>query len=145
MHRVWDRTPRQSIEAECGRRGRPAVVDACVGILDGAPIDDDLLRVLAGPAAESVIAGAEGGKDGYWPRVWALRGLLHVWSDEATPALLRATDDPAWRVREMAAKVVGRHAVGDALDAVVRLREDPRPRVRSAADRAVTALVDRRA
>ncbi|MGA2210443.1 MAG: HEAT repeat domain-containing protein [Acidimicrobiales bacterium] len=71
---------------------------------------------------------------------WAARGLLHNWDDEATPAIVRATTDEAWRVREMAAKVIARHQVGEAFDAVAGLRDDPVPRVRAAAQRAVVVL-----
>ncbi len=56
-----------------------------------------------------------------------------------TAALVRATGDEAWRVREMAARVIARHRF-DALDAVVGLRDDPVPRVRVAANRAVAVL-----
>jgi hypothetical protein len=45
----------------------------------------------------------------------------------------------------MAAKVVARHRVGGALEAVARLRDDPVARVRSAAERAVVALTAGRA
>jgi hypothetical protein len=47
------------------------------------------------------------------------------------------------RVREMAAKVVARNLVGDALDDVAPLREDPVRRVRVAATRAVATLAAR--
>jgi hypothetical protein len=60
----------------------------------------------------------------------AIRGLLWAW-DSAVSIALR---DESWRVREMAAKVA-RHLVGDALPAVVELRDDPVPRVRAAAQR----------
>jgi hypothetical protein len=137
----WDLTPRQSIEAECARRGKPALVAGCIALIEGrGGVDDDLVVALGGPPAEYVLCGGEGGKNGYWPRVWAARGLLHAWDDQATAALVTATADEAWRVREMAAKVVARHGVGDALDAVAALREDPVPRVRAAAERAVARL-----
>jgi hypothetical protein len=48
------------------------------------------------------------GRDGYWPSVWAVRGLLHVWDDDATTEAVRAMAHSSWRVREMAAKVVAR-------------------------------------
>ncbi|MGN6679013.1 MAG: hypothetical protein ACTHKL_14710, partial [Streptosporangiaceae bacterium] len=105
-------TPRQSVHAECGRRGRDALVAGCVGLLDGEDGDDALLLALAGPAAESVLAGGEGGPNSYWPRVWAARGLLHAWTDTATPAIIRATTDDSWRVREMAAQGLAKHSVG---------------------------------
>jgi hypothetical protein len=126
--------------------------------------------VLGGEAAGQVLDGFEGGRSGYWPRVWAARGLLHAWDDhaaetdaatdaatdattdaatgetteeatgEATDAIIGALSDRAWRVREMAAKIVARHRVGPALDAVAALRDDPVPRVRVAAERAVVLL-----
>jgi hypothetical protein len=136
----WGLTPRQSVAAECERRGRDAVVAGCVGLLDGAGADESLIVALGGPAAEYVLAGRDGGPGGYWPRVWAARGLLHAWAEAAAPAIIRATADEAWRVREMAAKVIARHRVGDALAAVALLQDDPVPRVRAAAIRAVMIL-----
>ena len=140
MARVWALTPQQSIEAECARRGRGAVVAGCMAILDGGNFDDALVLALGGPAAEQVLDGREGGRDGYWPRVWAARGLLYAWSDDAAPAVIAALADDSWRVREMAARVVARHQVGDALSAVAALRDDPVQRVRAAAERAVRSL-----
>jgi HEAT repeat protein len=61
---------------------------------------------------------------------------LHVWDDVATDAIIDATAHEAWRVREMAAKVIARHRVGPAIDAVVILLDDENARVRSAASRA---------
>jgi hypothetical protein len=113
------------------------LVADCVGLLEGRAVDDDLLLALAGPAARQVLDGREGGPHGYWPRVWAARGLLYVWDDAATPAIVDATNDESWRVREMAAKVIARHQVDDGLAAVVRLQQDPVPRVRAAAARAI--------
>jgi HEAT repeats len=133
-------TPRQNIEAECARRGRNAVVNGCIALLTGGDADDALIIALGGPPAEIVLNGREGGRHGYWPRVWAARGLLHAWDDTATPAIIVATTDEHWRVREMAAKVVARHRVADAFEAVVALRGDPVPRVRAAAERATVKL-----
>jgi len=95
---------------------------------------------LGGPPAQSVLGGGAGGKTGYWPRVWAARGLLHAWDDRATAVIIQATADDAWRVREMAAKVIARHRVGDAFTAVAELRNDRVPRVRAAAERALVIL-----
>jgi hypothetical protein len=134
-------TPRQSIAAECERRGRAAVVAGCIDLLQGRQdTDDALLIALAGPAAEAVLDGSAGGKEGYWPRVWAARGLLHAWDDRATAVIIQATADDAWRVREMAAKVIARHRVADAFPIVSQLRTDSVPRVRAAAERAVVLL-----
>ena len=87
-------------------------------------MDDDFLFVLAGPAAKTVLEGREGGPGGYWPKVWAVRGLLHVWDDRATSAIIDATTHESWRVREMSAKVVARHDVTSAIDAIVALLDD---------------------
>jgi len=132
----WGITPRQSVQAEAARVGADAVVDQCVALLAGRHVEPAFLRTLAGPAAEGVIAGYAGGIDGYWPRVVALRGLLHVWSPAATPSVLRAFADEAWRVREMASKVVAAHRIDEALEALAPLTHDPVPRVRAAASRA---------
>jgi HEAT repeat protein len=116
-------------------------VSGCIDLLQGNPdVDDSLVLALGGPPAEYVLDGGEGGKLGYWTRVWAARGLLHQWDGRATAAIIQATSDDAWRVREMAAKVIARHRVGDAFDAVAGLRNDQVPRVRAAAERAVMIL-----
>jgi hypothetical protein len=170
-------TPQQRIAAECARRGDAALIAGCVALLNGRSdeVDDSLITALGGEAAHYVLDGAAGGRSGYWPRVWAARGLLHAWNnhdrdnghdhdrdnghdrdhergherghrdhtagaDTVTDAIIAAARDPAWRVREMAAKVVARHRVGAALGAVAALRDDSVPRVRAAASRAVLLL-----
>ncbi len=142
MTAVSSLTPEQRIALECGRRGSPALVAGCVALLHGrhTEVDDALIVALGGEHGRSVLLGYDYGKGGYWPRVWAARGLLHAWDPAATEAIIRATADDAWRVREMAAKVIARHRVGDALDAVAGLRADAVPRVRAAAERAVRLL-----
>jgi hypothetical protein len=114
----------------------------CVAILGGRTADADFLRVIGGPNAEVILDGRAGGLDGYWPRVWAARGLLHAWDAEATDAIIAATTNDSWRVREMSAKVIARHRVGPAIDAVVALLDDEIARVRSAARRAFDAVAD---
>ena len=138
----WGMTPKESIRLECARRSRDEVVADCVTILNGDTVDDHVLRVLGGPAAESVLEGRDGGVGGYWPRVWAARGLLHVWDDIATDAIIAVTMDSSWRVREMAAKVIARHHVSSAIDAVVVLLDDENARVRTAAARGFRALAE---
>lgn len=133
-------TPGQRVAAECQRRGAAAVVSGCIDLLEAREVDDALVLALGGAAAPHVLGGGEGGKLGHWPRIWAARGLLYVWEDRAGPAITAATADETWRVREMAAKVIARHRVDDALEAVTGLRGDPVPRVRAAADRALARL-----
>ncbi len=149
-------TPRQRIRSEAARTGRPAFVAACVRLLrEGDPVEDvPLLRVLGGPHADALLRRGLPPDQLYWTRVWALRGLLWVWEDaavdavdavDAEDAVATTFEDSAWRVREMAAKVVARHLVGALLGAVAPLRADPVPRVRRAADRAVARLTAARA
>jgi HEAT repeats len=130
--------PRTRIAAEVAARGRRQFVTDCVAVLEGGHPDRQLLDVLGGRSVPGVLADLE--THGYWLRVWAVRGLLWQWDDTALPALMRAFDDEAWRVREMALKVVARHLVDDALEPALGLRADPVPRVRAAAERAVATL-----
>ena len=116
------------------------VVEGCIRLLAGQDADDELILALGGPHARLVLDGHEGGRSGYWPRVWAARGLLHRWDEMAVPAVVEAAGDEAWRVREMVAKVVAEHLVDEALEAMLTLREDPVRRVRTAAERAVRRL-----
>jgi hypothetical protein len=138
----WGLTPRQSIEFECQRRGEKHVVDECVAILKGQRVDEATLLALAGPHAARVLGGAEGGVEGYWPRVWALRGLLYAWDPRAIGVVIASSEDPHWRVREMSAKVVAKRHLDDAHDAMTALRDDDVARVRAAADRALIRLVE---
>jgi hypothetical protein len=140
MAGIWGITPRRSVEAECARRGESAVVSGCVALLQGQEVDDALVLAIGGRHAEYVLGGGEGGRSGYWPRVWACRALLYAWEEPATTAVVLATGDEAWRVREMAAKVIARHRLEDAIGAVVGLQGDPVTRVRAAGERAVLAI-----
>lgn len=132
-------SPRRSVEVECERRGRAAVVAGCVELLRGRDVDADLVLALGGRPARWVVTGEPSGPD-YWLRVWAARGLLWAWDEVAGPSLLVALDDEVWRVREMALKVVARHRVEEALERVAALQDDPVPRVRAAATRALVRL-----
>jgi hypothetical protein len=137
----WGLTPRQSIEAECGRRGRDAVVIGCVALVHGQNVDAGLLLALGGPGARKFLSGPARADD-YWLRVWGARALLWVWSDEALGAVRIALRDESWRVREVALKVVARHRLDDLLEYVGGLQDDDVPRVRAAAGRALIALTE---
>jgi hypothetical protein len=136
----WDLTPRQSVERECARRGEAEVVAACVGLLAGADADRAFVFAIGGPAAESVLGPHPRRDQRYFLRVWAARALLYAWDDSAQGAVLAALADESWRVREMAAKVVARRQLGEALAAVAELSSDPVARVRDAAARATIIL-----
>jgi len=133
-------SPRERIAAEVTRRGREAVLADCLALLHGET-DPHLVRSLTGAGADKYFDGREH-TDTYWFRVWALRGLLWAWDDRATGPVCAALADEHWRVREMAAKVAARHVLGPAFDALTVLRDDPVPRVRSAAERALVRLTD---
>jgi hypothetical protein len=135
-------TPRLRITAERDKRGAGPLTAGCVALLEDRPdaVSDALIIALGGESAVYILDGGAGGRNGYWPRVWAARGLLHAWDPAATAAIIGAASDEAWRVREMAAKVIAGHRVGDAFDAVAARRTDPVERVRAAAARAVTIL-----
>lgn len=138
----WGMTPRQSIERECARRGRADVVVGCRALVRGEPVDPMLLRALGGPGADKFLDGRSHA-DGYWLRVWGLRGLLWAWDDTALPELRLALEDDAWRVREMAFTVIARHLLGDFIADAAAAREDPVTRVREAAQRALVNLTAR--
>lgn len=143
-HSNWGLTPRKSVEAECIRRGRQAVVAGCVRLIKGDDTDAALIVALGGPPARRLLADHHPASDQqYWLRVWAARGLLWAWDDDTgLDGVRMALRDPAWRVREMAAKVVARHLLGDLLLAVATLQRDPVPRVRVAASRAIAVLTN---
>ncbi|HEV2375391.1 MAG TPA: hypothetical protein VGS19_24925 [Streptosporangiaceae bacterium] len=141
----WGMTPRQSIEAECGRRGKAAVVAGCIDLLAGGEADSGLVTALGGPGGRLVLDAGPDSAHWYWLRVWGARGLLWAWDDSAQVAVVAAMSDGHWRVREMAAKVVARHRVGAALTAVAGLQHDRVPRVRAAAARATAVLTATRA
>lgn len=136
----WGTTPRKSVEAEVKRTGKAAVVEGCRALLAGREADPRLILALGGRPARWAAGFDEPPGPAYWLRVWAARGLLWVWDDEATPSILAALNDDAWRVREMAARVAIRHGVRGAIPKVKRLRKDPNARVRKAAERAVVEL-----
>ncbi|HEY2315721.1 MAG TPA: HEAT repeat domain-containing protein [Streptosporangiaceae bacterium] len=137
---TWELTPRQSVEMECARRGRLAMIDGCVALLCGRDVDDNLIMALGGPAGRTVIHDGPAQRNQYWRRVWGARGLMYAFDERAEAAIIEALRDEHWRVREMAAKVIARHKIGAAMTAVARLRDDPVPRVRAAGERAVVVL-----
>jgi HEAT repeat protein len=135
---LWGTTPRASIEAECARRGREQVVLGCRALLAGGEADAELVAALAGPTAPRLLEPDRG--DRYWLRVWGARGLLWAWDDSAAPDICAALRDDAWRVREMALKVIARNHVDACLEELLAVREDDVRRVRAAAASALVAL-----
>lgn len=111
----------------------------CIELLSDGDADPELVLALGGPPARWVVTGEPPGPP-YWLRVWALRGLLWAWDDMALASLETALEDDAWRVREMALRVVARHRLYDLLETVAKLRDDASARVRAAALRAEMRL-----
>ena len=130
-------TPQQRVESACHRHGRPAVAQACVRLLTGADIDPVMPEVFGDQHSPQWL---ESEVNQYWLRVWGARGLLWNWDPVALDALRTALTDEAWRVREMAAKVVARHLADELQPDVAALQHDPVPRVRAAAARALALL-----
>ena len=131
--------------------GAPAIVQWCADLLGGrvAADDPDLPSLVwlggASAAAELPRGTLVRPSHEYWPRVWGARGLLHVWDPAsatvvAVPALRAALGDPAWRVREMTAKVARRWQVAELAEGLEVLVADQVPRVRAAAARALGGL-----
>jgi HEAT repeats len=127
---------------ECARRGTAEVVAGCVALLGGGDADDELILALGCGVGTIVIHDGPKQRNQYWRRVWGARGLLYAWVDDeaADAAVIAALTDGHWRVREMAAKVIAKRRVGAALGPVTALRDDPVPRVRAAAERAIVML-----
>jgi hypothetical protein len=117
------------------------VVEACRDLLAGRDVDPEIVVALGGPPARWAVDGSTPGPD-YWLRVWAARGLLWLWDDIATDAIVTALSDSSWRVREMTAKVVARHQVDAGLGVLLTLRDDPVARVRTAVTVAIQKLTD---
>jgi hypothetical protein len=132
-------TPSARVAAAVALEGESAFVARCIALLDGSPVDTTLVDIIGGTGAEYVMSGHEGGPEGYWPRTWALRALLYAWDPSAEGAIIRACQDEAWRVREMAAKVLARRKIAslEARRTMTFLLEDDNTRVVRAAARAM--------
>lgn len=127
------------------RLGREPFADVCVALLRGAPREEhlDSLPWLTGHdwSAGQPVRDPAVWKD-YWVRTWGARGLLHVWSDSASSAVVEGLADPEWRPAEMCLKVVAAHDVAFAGDASAALATHALPRVRAAAARALAVAGD---
>jgi hypothetical protein len=128
--------------AHCGEQ---AVVTLCLDLLAGAPREDHLdeLRYLTGLSFEpgSPTLDRSRWKE-YWTRAWGARGLLHVWDERATPAVVAGLDDEHWRPAENCLKVATRRQLGEAGPGAVRLLDHELARVRAQALRTLGAAGD---
>jgi hypothetical protein len=72
----------RSVEAECSRRGRGAIVSGCVDPLAGREVDDALMLALGGRPARACLDDEDRGRWDYWPRVWGVTLTPHHQADE---------------------------------------------------------------
>jgi hypothetical protein len=145
MGRMGDRPVGELIEELAWRLGRPAFTQACVDLLGGAPREENL-EVLPGLTGHDWTEGSDVRDHDtwhdYWLRTWGARGLLHVWDDAASGAVVAGLSDEHWRPAEMCLKVTARHEVAGAGDGAAALAVHELPRVRAAAMRALAVVGD---
>lgn len=133
------------IDELAARLGVPAFTSVCTDLLAGAPRERyvDELRSLTGHGWRPGDATFDPTSWGdHWVRSWGARGLLHVWQDSATSAVVAGLADEHWRPAEMCLKVVARHEVAGAGDGSAVLVEHALPRVRVQALRALAVVGD---
>lgn len=127
------------------RLGVPAFVEVCTALMGGADREQyvEELRSLTGHdwRPGDGVLDRDVWHD-YWVRTWGARGLLHVWDDSASAAVVAGLSDEHWRPAEMCLKVVARHDVGGAGEAVSMLLTHELPRVRAQALRALAVAGD---
>ncbi len=146
LDRVTDRQPVASlIEELADRIGVPAFVSVCTDLLGGAPRERyvEELRSLTGHGwrpGDAVLDGAVWGD--HWVRAWGARGLLHVWDESATSAVVAGLDDEHHRPAETCLRVAARHEVAGTAEGAARLAGHELPRVRAQALRALAVVGD---
>lgn len=106
-------------------------------VLAVGEVNAEFLVGLSGQHAQNVLVGREGGVEGHWPRVWALRAFMYTWDPRAAPYVVDAIFDESWRVREMALKISRIRHVKGALPAAKKMLDDPVARVREAAAKVI--------
>ncbi|MFD2083202.1 HEAT repeat-containing protein [Actinopolymorpha cephalotaxi] len=134
--------PREYVRQACARYGSADVVRRCAALLRGADPagEEEFLRTLGFRGELSWLLKEP---NPYWARVWAARALRYCWDDTAAAAVLHGLYDEAWRVVEHCAVIAGDRELADAVPTLVTLTEDPGPRVRAAAARAMASVAER--
>ena len=133
------------IDGLARRLGVPAFVAVCTDLMGGAPREEyvEELRSLTGhdwrPGDDVLDASVWAD---HWLRTWGARGLLHVWDESATSAVVAGLGDEHWRPAEMCLKVAAKHEVAGAGDGAAVLVGAELPRVRGHALRALAVCGD---
>ncbi len=146
MATAKDRPPVAALIADLAARiGVARFVDVCTDLLAGAPREEyvEELRGLTGhdwQPGDGVLDRSSWGD--FWVRSWGARGLLHVWHDSATPAIVAGLGDEHYRPAEMCLKVATRHEVAGTGDGAALLLAHALPRVRSQALRCLAVTGD---
>ncbi|MEO7061967.1 MAG: HEAT repeat domain-containing protein [Lapillicoccus sp.] len=143
---VLDASPGERARAAADALGDAELARWCGDLLTGrtaygSAVEPDV-GWLAGRVGQTWGSPARlvGSGHDYWVRTWAARTLLYVWDDRCSTDLVAGLSDPAWRVREMCAKVAARWEVGEAADVAAALLEDETTRVRVAALRVLAVV-----
>ncbi|MGM7671968.1 HEAT repeat domain-containing protein [Microbacterium sp. A93] len=131
-----DLPPERRLAVAVERYGEAAVVSRSLSLLAGNNEGGDFLLFVGGEHARGILDGAP---VLYWPELWGLRALLYVWDESAASTVIGTLDNPAWRVREMGARVVAARELPAASELAELLGDDV-PRVRVAAARALGAV-----
>ncbi|MBH0117717.1 HEAT repeat domain-containing protein [Salinibacterium sp. NG253] len=121
------------ITAASERHGEAVIVERAVSLIEGNNEGKEFLLIVGGEHAQGILDGAP---VLYWPELWGTRALLHAWNDSAADAVLAALSNQAWRVREMATRVVATRRL-DAREQLLALLTDDTARVRASAARAL--------
>ncbi|ROQ06734.1 hypothetical protein EDF54_1703 [Rathayibacter sp. PhB93] len=125
----------ERLRAQVAREGERAVALRSAALLTGGYEGEAFLLTVGGEHAAGVLQGAP---SLYWPELWGARALLYVWDDTAADAVLAGLANPAWRVREMCARVCAERVLGGQKK-LARLTTDEHARVRAAGARALVA------
>lgn len=127
------------------RIGVAGYVEVCCDLLAGAPREQyaEELRALTGFAwhpGDAVFDSTRWRE--YWVRTWGARGLLHVWDDSASAAVVQGLADEHHRPAEMCLKVAAAHEVVGCAAGAMRLADHSLARVRVAAVRCLAVVGD---
>lgn len=129
-----------------GHLGMRATVDLCVDLLEGADRTTyrDAMPYLTGVVFDEASPRFDPARwKDYWVRTWGARGLLYVWDDVASPAVVVGLGDEHWRPGEMCLKVSTKREIGEAGPGAAHLAvEGALPRVRVQALRTLGAVGD---